>query len=176
MARPSTKKEVEVAEEVSQKEVLPKRVIDSNTPVDVMNNTTGTLVFINQRTSAKWTIEGYGAFDEMTVSDLKNMRSSSASLLLEGYLIILDDDVIEHLRLQDVYENIIKPEDMDNFFKLNDVKMREVLTKCPKGMKELLFHKAKEKIQSNHPDMDYNSKKRVFEEVFNIKIDDLTKR
>jgi hypothetical protein len=109
----------------------------------------------------------------MTVSDLKNMRSSSASLLLEGYLIILDEDIVDHLRLQNVYENILKPEDVDNFFKQNDVKMRDILEKCPKGMKELLFMKAKEKVKSGHPDMDYNSKKRVFEDIFNVKFDDV---
>jgi hypothetical protein len=172
MARTTTKKEVEVVE-ASQVEVSPKRVIDGNTPVDVMNNTTGTLVFINQRTQAKWRLEGYGTIDEMTVSDLKNMRSSSASLLLEGYLIILDEDIVDHLRLQNVYENILKPEDVDNFFKQNDVKMRDILEKCPKGMKELLFMKAKEKVKSGHPDMDYNSKKRVFEDIFNVKFDDV---
>jgi hypothetical protein len=153
--------------------VSPKRIIDSNTPVDVMNNTTGTVIFVNKRTQAEWKIEGYGSIDEMLVSDIKNMRSSAASLLLDGYLLILDDDVIEHLRLQNVYKNIIKPEDVDNFFKQNDVKMREILEKCPNGMKELLFTKAKEKIQNNDPDMDYNSKKRVFEDIFNIKFDDI---
>jgi hypothetical protein len=172
MARTSTKKETETME-ASQVEVSPKRVIDGNTPVDVMNNTTGTLIFINQRTQAKWKLEGYGAIDEMLVSDLKNMRSSAASLLLEGYVIIMDDDVVEHLRLQNVYKNIIKPEDLDNFFKQNDVKMREILEKCPRGMKEVLFMKAKEMIQNNHPDMDYNSKKRVFEDIFKIKFDDV---
>jgi hypothetical protein len=172
MARPKKEIETEIVE-ASQKEVSPKRVIDSNTPVDVMNNTTGTVIFVNKRTQAEWKIEGYGSIDEMLVSDIKNMRSSAASLLLDGYLLILDDDVIEHLRLQNVYKNIIKPEDVDNFFKQNDVKMREILEKCPNGMKELLFTKAKEKIQNNDPDMDYNSKKRVFEDIFNIKFDDI---
>lgn len=171
--------EVEVVEEKqtpkpkAQPKTKPKHVIDSNTPVEVMNNTTGKVVFINNRTQAQWNLDGYGAIDEMLVSDLKNMRSSSASLLLDGYLIILDDDVIEHLRLQNVYENIIQPEDIDNFFKQTDVKMREILEKCPIGMKQLLFHKAKEKVQNNDPDMDYNSKKRVFEDAFNIKFDDI---
>lgn len=176
---PRTKKveNAEVQETVEQaKEVkesaAPKRVIDSNTPVEIMNNTTGTVVFVNNRTQAKWKLVGYGAIDEMLVSDLKNMRSSSASLLLDGYILILDDDVIEHLRLQKLYENILKPEDVDNFFKQNDVKMREILKKCPKGMKELLFEKAKEKVKNNDPDMDYNSKKRVFEEELNIRFDD----
>lgn len=162
--------------EASQNEVSPKRVIDSNTPVDVMNNTTGTVIFVNNRTQARWKIESYGAIDEMLVSDLKNMRSSAASLLLEGYLLIMDDDVIDYLRLGKVYENIIKPEDVDKFFKQNDAKMREILEKCPKGMKELLFEKAKDKIQNNDPDMDYNSKKRVFEDIFNIKFDDIINR
>lgn len=180
MPRVSTKtKETEVTVEAVKAPVkqvtAPKRVIDSNTPVEVMNNTTGTLVFVNKRTQAEWTIEGYGAFDEMLVSDLKNMRSSSSSLLLDGYLLILDDDVVEHLRLKGIYENIIKPEDIDNFFTQSDVKMRKILEKCPKGMKELLFQKAKEKIENNSPDMDYNSKKRVFEDIFNIKFSDIIK-
>lgn len=159
------KKEVEVVEE--------KRKIDGNTPVLVMNNTTGFVIFINKRTQAEFLIEGYGNFEEMLVSDLINMLSSARALLNEAHLIILDDDVVEYLRLQKVYENILKPEDVDNFFEQNDVKMREILTKCPRGMKELLFDKAKELVRSNHPSMDYNSKKRVFEEMFNVKFDDL---
>lgn len=161
-------------QEVAVESVASKRVIDSNTPVEVMNNTTGTLIFVNNRTQAKWTLRGYGAIDEMLVSDLKNMRSSSPSLILDGYLVILDDDVVEHMRLQKVYENILTEDQVNNFFKQNDVKMREILNKVPKGMKELLFDKAKEKIRNNDPDMDYNSKKRVFEEVFNTKLDDLS--
>jgi hypothetical protein len=54
--------------------------------------------------------------------------------------------------------------------------MREILEKCPKGMKELLFMKAKEMIQSNDPRMDYNSKKRVFEDIFKIKFEDIIKK
>lgn len=170
------KKEVEVKEVEAKEEVKveqPKRKIDGNTPVTVMNNTTGFVSFVNKRTQAEWLIEGYGNFDEMLVSDLMNMRSSSPALLNEGYLIILDDDVVEHLRLQKVYKNILKPEDIDTFFKQNDVKMREILAKCPRGMKELLFDKAKEMVKSNHPYMDYNSKKRVFEDIFKVKFDDL---
>jgi hypothetical protein len=53
--------------------------------------------------------------------------------------------------------------------------MREILEKCPKGMKELLFLKAKEKIKNNDPDMDYNSKKRVFEDIFKVKFEDIIK-
>lgn len=166
-----TKKEIETKEVVSEKQ--PKRNIDGNTAVLVMNNTTGFVSFVNKRTQAEFLIEGYGNFEEMLVSDLINMRSSSAALLNEAHLIILDDDVVEYLRLQKVYENILKPEDIDNFFKQNDTKMREILSKSPRGMKELLFDKAKEMVKSNHPDMDYNSKKRVFEETFNVKFDDL---
>lgn len=170
------KKEVndEVILEKEQIKVeVPKRQIDGNTPVLVMNNTTGFVSFVNKRTQAEFLIEGYGVFEEMLVSDLINMRSSAPNLLNHGYLLILDDDVVGYLRLQKVYENILKPEDIDHFFKQNDVKMRNILDKCPRGMKELLFDKAKEMVQSNHPDMDYNSKKRVFEDVFNIKFEDL---
>jgi hypothetical protein len=175
MARPSTKKETEVKEEVKveTKPKVEERKIDGNTPVLVMNNTTGFVSFVNKRTQAEFLIEGYGNFEEMLVSDLINMRSSSPALLNQGYLIILDDDVIKYLRLEKVYENILKPEDIDEFFKQNDVKMREILEKSPRGMKELLFDKAKEMVEQGHPDMDYNSKKRVFEDLFNVKFDDL---
>jgi hypothetical protein len=167
------KKEVEEIKVEEKQPKVEKRKIDGNTPVLVMNNTTGLLIFVNKRTQAEFVIEGYGNFEEMLVSDLINMRSSAPALLNEGYLIILDDEVVDYLRLNKVYENILKPEDIDTFFKQNDAKMREILTKCPRGMKELLFDKAREMIKSGHPDMDYNSKKRVFEEVFNVKFDDL---
>lgn len=155
-------------------QVKPQRPkIDGSTPVEVMNNTTGIVVFKNSRTQAKWILNGYGSFDEMLVSDLTNMRSTSPGLLNNGHLIIMDEDVVKYLRLDKIYDNILEPEDIDNFFDLNDVDMKETITKMPRGMQELLFEKAKERIENNDPSMDYNSKRRVFEELFDKKFDEL---
>lgn len=148
------------------------RKIDSNTPVRVVSNYAGIVFFKNTQTQAKYEWEEYGTFYDLFYADVLNMRNSASGLLLDGYLIIEDEDVIKQMMLQDLYKNILKSNEVDGFFKQTPKKMKEQLKKMPKGMKELLYAKAKEKVQNNEKTMDSRAKQRVFEDEFGVKFED----
>ena len=80
------------------------RTIDKDDYVDVLNNTPQTLVFVNSRTTGEWTLDGYGTRDVMQVSDLITMKSNQSKILTEGWMIIGDEDVVNYLRLGELYK------------------------------------------------------------------------
>ncbi|HEY8805860.1 MAG TPA: hypothetical protein VIM42_12300 [Clostridium sp.] len=161
-------KEVKVSEPPIKK-VVPKKV-DKDDYVDVVNNTTHILSFVNSRTTGEWMIEGgYGARDVMQVSDLVTMKSNQSKLLLEGWLVIDDEDVVNHLRLTELYKYLIKPDNIDVFFKSSESKMQEIVSKQPKGTKDLLAEMAKIKIENG--EFDSITKQRFLENLLGVKFD-----
>jgi len=148
---------------------IASRIIDKDDYVDVLNNTTKILVFVNSRTTGEWIIEGYGARDVMQVSDLITMKSNQSKIILDGWLIIDDEDVVNYLRLGELYKTLIKPDNIDEFFKLPELEMKEIVSKQPKGTKDLLAQMAKIKIDNG--EFDSITKQRFLENLLGIKFD-----
>jgi len=148
---------------------VPKRIIDKDDYVDVLNNTPQTLVFINSRTTGEWTLDGYGTRDVMQVSDLITMKSNQSKILTEGWMIIDDEDVVNYLRLGELYKHLIKPDNIDEFFTLSESEMREIVSKQPKGTKDLLAQMAKIKIDNG--EFDSITKQKFLENLLGIKFD-----
>lgn len=60
----------------------------------------------------------------------------------------MDDDAVEYLGLKKLYENVIKPDDMENLFTLPDDRLEEVLRKAPTSVKQLVADKAKQMVDN----------------------------
>lgn len=136
--------------------------------IDIMNNTVGTLVYVNPRTQETWRIEGYGTVDQMPYSELITMKASQPKFLYEPWLIILNDEAVEALGLSSLYENIIKPNEIDKFYQMTPNKMKEVLEKAPKDMKLLIGKLTKERVKSGQVNDLFRV--RLIEETLNIDI------
>lgn len=124
------------------------RSIKNDELIDVMNYTTGRLVYINPRSQQEWTFEGFGASDQIPFSELRTMKSMYPKFLFEPWMIILDEDVVQMLGLSKLYENILKPSEIDMFYKMNEKQMEKFLLKAPNNMKTLLIDITKEKIKN----------------------------
>lgn len=145
---------------------ITSRQIDKDEYVEVLNNTIGTLVYVNSKTNGEWNLEGYGTRDVMQVSDLVTMKSNQSKILTEGWIIIDDEDVVNYLRLGELYKTIIKPDNIDDFFKLSESKMKESISKQPKGIKLMLGQMAKKKIESG--EFDSLTKQKILEDLLGI--------
>lgn len=161
-------------ETVTMEDVKPTRKkreeLDRNMLVEVMNNTNGTYVHTSRRSGQSWVFDGYGARDEMELQELLSIRAASAGVLNEPILLILDDEVVEYLGLGGLYEDILNDREVDLFFKLRPSEMEDILEKAPEGMKKLLCQKALEKVGNG--ELDSVARRRVFENVFGIELDD----
>ncbi len=142
----------EVKEEVVKENIVeqPKkaRTIDNDDLIDVMNYTQGKLVYINPRSQQEWIFENFGVVDRMSFSELKTMKATQSKFLFEPWLIPLDELASELLGLTRVHENILKLEEIDMFFQMNETDMEKFLSKAPNNMKMLIIKLTQEKIRN----------------------------
>lgn len=121
-----------------------KRVVnvDSDKFVPCMNLNHGPLTYVN-RSGMEWRWEEFGDEQDLTVGDLKTMLASYPRFIKEPWILILDEEVIMHLRLDKMYESIVKPSEVPSFLKLSEKKISERLVKAPSGVKELIVLEAR---------------------------------
>ncbi|WP_090739297.1 cell envelope integrity protein TolA [Paenibacillus sp. Mc5Re-14] len=125
------------------KPVSQKKEIDRFENIAVMNVTNGTLVYTSRKTGAEWIFSEYGDIEYMEFQELLTMRSSQRRFFDEPFLLIMDDNAVEHLGLTKMYENIRNPEQIDTIFKMNQREFEDVVEKSPKGIKHLIVSRAK---------------------------------
>lgn len=149
-----TKEDVEVKDAVVKtfetKEVKPvvqKRKLNRDDSIPVMNYTTGRLIHDSRITGQTWIWDNFGDIYELELQELISIKNSAGRMLSEVWMLILDDDAVEHLGLTKYYDNVLDPNDFDIFFDLADSKIDEILSKAPSSVKEIICHLAKKKIE-----------------------------
>lgn len=146
-----------------------KRKLQRNDLIPVMNYTSGLLVY-EARDGRGWRFENYGDTDEMELGDLITMKNSQPRLLNEPWLLILDEDAVEYLGLSKLYERVVKPDDVENLFKLPENKLEEVLTKAPLSVKQLVADMARQMVDNQQLTNIVTIK--VIERILNINLID----
>lgn len=146
-----------------------KTELDRNMFVTVMNNTHGIFTYTSKKTGATWRLEGYGTTDEMELGELQSMKASAGRILNEPWLIVLDEEVVDYLGLTAIYKNVMRPEEVDRFFKLGVEQMEEILKKAPSGVKTLIVAKATDMITKG--ELDSMAKKALLEKMFNLDLE-----
>ena len=133
-------KEVAIKEKV--KKTAPKRVVvDRETEVLFMNNTSGNLFYKCPKTHSTYDMYEYGDTDYITVEQLMIMNNTSRKMLKELWILLIDtategveiSDVLKFLGIDSLYKNEINPEDMDSFvISSEDDKFENPLNKMDK--------------------------------------------
>ena len=149
----TTKKEVEKEKvEIVKKETVEpkpqkKQQIDRDSLISCYNLTSGKLTYISRKTGLQTVWSNYGDVEYIDFAELLTMKASQPKFLNEPWIFVEDEEVVNQLGLKEMYKNIIPVDEVDDFFKLNVNKAREILPKLPKGMKELIGEKARKGIQ-----------------------------
>lgn len=145
----AAKKEVKkVDDNIKVKETVkkapPKRVVvDRATEVIFMNNTNGNLFYRCPKTHATYDMYEYGDTDYITVEQLMIMNNTSRKMLKELWILLIDtatdgvelSDVLKYLGLENLYTDLVAPEDVDNFIiKSPDGKFTNTLGKMDKAL------------------------------------------
>lgn len=169
MARKPLNKVSEEKSEVKQ-EVKQERVkLDDHLEVRVANNINGVLVYKSPRTQQDWVFQSYGDEDIMELHELRTMKSNHPAFFRNGWIRILDEEVIKYLRLERFYDNVITPEELDELFDLSVEEIQEILDKANENAKSLIVGKAKEKYQ--HGELTNVHVIKLIEDKFKIKLD-----
>lgn len=154
-----------------------KTKIDREAFVTIMNTTNGKVWYKSKKTSQEWTFLEYGQTDEMEVAELINMNNSHPRYLKEPWFIIIDEDddnakaVIEYLGLKRVYEDLLKPTELERFFRLPADKMEIIMNRVPDGIKQLIVNKTLQMVRENK--FDSISRVKVIQRVANVDFEEL---
>lgn len=165
-----TKEEVKEEPKTKSKESKKEpRELLPTTMVSCMNNLTGGISYRPQFGGRGFRAEGYGKRIRIQLQDLENLYNEAPRTIDEGWIYILDEDVIEHMYLSDLYENLVSPRDVDNFIKLSEDEIRERLENAPRSMKVTMYNVLKKKIKDGDQELQYVPRQRFFEEVLGAK-------
>jgi hypothetical protein len=173
-----------VKDEISNEEVVVKeepkpkdekkvevRELSPTTQVLCMNNTVGGLSYRPQFGGRGFRTEGYGKHLRIQLQDLENLYNEAPRIIDEGWLYILDHDVVEHMYLNNIYENLVSPKDVDKFINLPEEDIKAKLENAPHSMKATMFNVLKKKIQDGDQKLNYLPTRRFFEEILGAQFD-----
>lgn len=159
---------VGVKEEVKEKNIRRKEMLDKQMLVPIMNVTNGRLIYQSKKTGSEFQFERYGDIEYMELYELLTMRSSHRRFLDEPFIIVLDEEVAEFLGLTKSYKNLTHATEIDGIFDFPLEQFEDVIESIPKGLAHLIVSKAKEKMKSKV--LDSVQKVQAIEKVFNVKI------
>lgn len=124
-----------------------KKKIDKDDEVLCRSVVSGELIYTSRRTNMTVEWDEYGATQYLTVEELMTMKSQQKSFLFRPWIIIEDDEVVNHLGLRPTYDNIVPLDDLEEFLTGTDLtELAFNIQKAPRGIKELLADKARQMI------------------------------
>lgn len=147
----------------------PKKIeIDRHRLVPVMNMTNGKLIYVSKKTGAKWVWQSYGDVDEIEFYELQSMKTSYKGFINDPMLLILDDEVVKYMGLESTYENILKYEDLEALFKMNNNDFKELVDNAPKAITVAIVSRAREKLEDET--LESMWKVKYLNEKFNLQL------
>lgn len=144
-------KEAPIAEKTPVAPVENKRVkrveIDRNEMIPCRSTVHGDLIYISNRTKARFIWEEFGSTLHLEMGELQDMNGSQRKYLQDGYLVVDDLEAAESLGLSKLYESYAHIDNLDELFAMKAEDLLEILTKLPKGMKSTISTKARELVE-----------------------------
>lgn len=153
------------------KKVAPKKATKTtlyqnrNREVVVHSCIDGVVTYKSKTTGMTFRWYEKGAQEILTIAELLSMDSQSKSFLHSPWLMIEDEEVVEALGLEEVYNSISKVEDVDSFINLPLEEQKDIYNKLSDTFKFELFNQIAQKVESE--EIDSISKIRQLEEVLN---------
>lgn len=136
-AVPSQKSET--LEEVSSSEKTKAKSFNDTDLIECKSVTNGELIMIGKKSGIIYRWADYGDIENVEYRDLLYATRSKLSYITEPLLLILDDDFISQNReLSDFYDNMYVFKDVMEILNLPVDKMKEVVSKLPKGIKNAI--------------------------------------
>jgi hypothetical protein len=129
--------------------ITKRKTFDDNELVSVMNYTTGECIWINPTTSRQWNWNGFGSVLQIPFSEIVVIKGQKPNYFSKPYLIILDENVVEYFNFVDFYKLIVKPDQIQDFYNLNEQDMVNYLNKTTTDVREVIIRLTKENMKNN---------------------------
>jgi hypothetical protein len=166
-------KEVEVESQVEKevKKVERKELKDDDLVV-VFNYFNGTLNLKSKEPEIyeQYVLTGFLDKTEVTFRFLKSLARQRSKVLKLPRIYISDENVVEQLKLEKIYEDILDPKDLSEVFSLSTAKIIEIIDNADSNLKTILRDLANSQIKSGK--LAHIGKMRVLAEKLGVKTAD----
>lgn len=117
--------------------------------IPVKSITFGGLTYRARSTNAIFRWNQIGSIEYMTVAELNEMNNYKRSYLNKPLVILLDERVIQKFRLQHVYENVAKINNLKELFKKNTDEIKSTIKfALDVNMRDILISKTRQMIKA----------------------------
>ena len=137
-----------VAVKTTSKKVTFQDIKDKEVGVERVVGGLGVVYWLDKKTGDEYTWNEVNEVQYLTVETLKRMNTSPL-FLKTPWLKVLDDEAIEVLNLTTIYRNIEIIEDFEQFNKMSDFEIQEILSKLSREYVQTLATNISSKISSN---------------------------
>lgn len=138
--------------------------------ITVMAGINGSLVHHSPVGNGIYKFNGFGQRQQMPYKELKAMNNLTRGTLEDGWIIILNKDIIKEFGLEEEYEHFLTPNKVDSILKMNAKDLEETIKDLPRSMKTTLIDTAKSRYNAGQ--FDSASSIKVFEKVYDISFTD----
>ena len=138
--------------------------------ISTMAGINGQLIHHSPVGNGVYKFNGFGQRQNMPYKELKAMNNLVRGTLEEGWIIILNKDLIKEFNLEDEYKKFLTPNRIDEILKMDKNNLTATIKGLPKSMQTTLIDTAKSKY--NAGTLDRASVIKVFEELYDISFED----
>ena len=138
--------------------------------INVMAGINGQLVHYSPVGNGVFKFNGFGQRQTMPYKELKAINNLVRGTLEDGWIIILNKDLIKEFNLESEYQKFLTPKKIDEILTMNKEDLTNTIKGLPKSMQTTLIDTAKAKY--NVGTLDRASVIKVFEELYDISFED----
>ena len=147
----SKKKNIE--EKVVEEKVPTKKVkkLSDTSVVTVISNFPGFLYYRDPRTQDEFEFAEYGDENEMTIQQLKVMKSQHRRFFEDKWITFAEhesDDIIKHLKIEKYFKDGASQDDLEDIFDKSVEDIADIIDTATPNEKSLILTKAREKFES----------------------------
>lgn len=128
-----------------------KKIKDSDL-ITVMSGLDGAYVHTSRLNGNKYSFNYFGQTEEIPYKEIVNIRNQTPNVINNGWLIILNVDVIKSFGLEGKYKNIFTPNNIDTIFNKSPQDILSMVKQLPTALKETLASIAKKRYTSGQLD------------------------
>lgn len=138
--------------------------------ITVMAGINGQLIHHSPVGNGRYKFNGFGQKQTMPYKELKAINNLLRGTLEDGWIIILNKELIKEFNLENEYKLFLTPNKIDEILKMNKEDLQLTINGLPKSMQTTLIDTAKAKYNTGN--LDKASTIKVFEELYDISFED----
>lgn len=138
--------------------------------ITVMSGINGEYIHHSPDTGRAYRFRGFGQTAKVPYKELVAIRNLYPTVLEDGWLIVLNKDLINEFDLKDSYSNILTPKNSRTIFKKSTEEIVEFASSLPRAMKVTFVDLARKAYRKG--DLDKMSAINAIQELFNISLED----